>query len=82
MEKRTNQILWFALGGVAVGTLLGILFAPAKGSETRKKIRESGTKLSDNVRETFRKGREGLHSLKENIKERMESIDEQTNEYI
>ena len=82
MEKNTKQILWFALGGVAVGTLLGVLFAPAKGTETRKKIKDSGERLSDNVKEAFRKGREGFEQLKENIRERLESIDEKSEEYI
>lgn len=33
-----NKVLLGALVGVTVGTLAGILFAPAKGSKTRKRI--------------------------------------------
>mgnify|MGYP003605584407 CR=1 FL=1 len=35
--KDKNLIIGL-LGGVAVGAALGVLFAPAKGSETRKKL--------------------------------------------
>lgn len=35
------------LTGLAVGVVLGILFAPDKGSETRKKIADQGRDLKD-----------------------------------
>jgi gas vesicle protein len=35
-----NNFLPGLLAGAAVGIIVGILFAPDKGSETRRKIRE------------------------------------------
>lgn len=35
-EKNSNNTLAFLLG-IVVGALLGVLFAPAEGKETRKK---------------------------------------------
>jgi gas vesicle protein len=38
-------------GGIAVGVLAGILFAPAKGSSTRRKIMHRGEEFSDELKE-------------------------------
>ena len=47
--KNTGKIL-FALGcGAAVGAALGVLFAPGKGSETRKKLSDTALDLSDQI---------------------------------
>ena len=45
--KNTSKIL-IALGaGLAIGGLMGVLFAPDKGENTRHKIAENGKKLKD-----------------------------------
>ncbi len=50
----TGKVLLGVLAGVAAGAILGILFAPDKGYETRKKIVKSGKDLTDNLNETLR----------------------------
>jgi gas vesicle protein len=47
--KCNNSILGF-ISGIAAGAVLGILFAPDKGSETRKKIKSKGNDLTDDVK--------------------------------
>ena len=49
--KDKNLIIGL-LGGVAVGAVLGVLFAPAKGSETRKKITDKSHDLKDSLKDT------------------------------
>ena len=49
----TGKILLGVLAGIAVGATLGILFAPDKGSKTRKKIREKGDEYADELGEKF-----------------------------
>ena len=45
--KNTSKVL-IALGaGLAIGGILGVLFAPDKGENTRNKIAENGKKLAD-----------------------------------
>jgi len=46
----TSKIIAATLAGVATGALLGLLFAPDKGEETRRKISEKYTDLSDTIR--------------------------------
>ena len=49
----TGKVLIGLLTGVAVGTTLGILFAPDKGESTRKKITKQGNDLTDSLMSRF-----------------------------
>jgi gas vesicle protein len=63
------------LGGLAVGTILGILFAPAKGSETRKKIVDKSTDLKDKVVETTGK-------LSDKISQTVQDLKRESQEFL
>lgn len=39
--------------GAAAGAILGVLFAPDRGSETRRKISEKGNDLADALKNKF-----------------------------
>jgi gas vesicle protein len=52
MNKTSRIIVAFA-AGAAAGILAGILMAPGKGTDTRKKIMEAGKRVSDTVSETI-----------------------------
>ncbi|MFE3849427.1 YtxH domain-containing protein [Flavobacterium sp. LB3P45] len=49
---KNNNLILGLLGGITAGTVLGILFAPAKGSETRKIIADKGSELNDNLKDS------------------------------
>jgi len=51
MDKK-NTILG-VLTGLAVGAVLGVLFAPAKGSETRRKIADKGNEFAELLKTKF-----------------------------
>lgn len=60
--------------GVVAGGILGILFAPDKGVNTRKKITDSGKKFTDNVKEK-------MNELKVNIKGKTDAVKEGMEEF-
>ncbi|NDP28266.1 MAG: YtxH domain-containing protein [Flavobacterium sp.] len=49
----SSKVLLGILGGVAAGALMGILFAPDKGSKTRKKIVDQSKGLADDMKLKF-----------------------------
>lgn len=60
---KTNNSILGLLGGIGIGVALGVLFAPDKGTETRRKIGEKGTDLTDELKSKF----EDIMKLLENI---------------
>lgn len=80
--KEMNKTI-IAVGiGVAIGSLLGVFFAPRKGSETRKLISDKKNKISDTLKEQTQKSKETLLSFKEGLKDKIESISEKTEGYL
>jgi gas vesicle protein len=51
MIMARGRIILGVLAGVAAGALIGILFAPDKGSSTRKKIVHKGEDYVENLKE-------------------------------
>ncbi len=60
--NNTGKVLVSLASGVALGAVLGILFAPDKGSETRRKIKKNSKKISDDVKHKFEDIKTGLKS--------------------
>jgi gas vesicle protein len=48
MNNSTKILLGF-IAGAAIGGALGILLAPDKGSETRRKIAEKSSEIGDSI---------------------------------
>lgn len=56
MENSTinnGKLVGAVLLGAAIGGVLGVLFAPDKGTETRKKIMTKGGDLRDSIKDKF-----------------------------
>ena len=49
----SGKVLLGVLAGAAAGALAGMLFAPEKGSKTRKKITRKGEDYLDALKDTF-----------------------------
>lgn len=50
---KSGKVLLGLLAGVAAGALAGILFAPAKGTKTRKRILKKGENYVDALKGKF-----------------------------
>jgi gas vesicle protein len=64
--------------GAAAGFILGVLFAPASGKETRQKIKEEAEKTGDKAKEGFDKiakeAEKGIRVVKEKTQEGIDVI--------
>jgi gas vesicle protein len=74
--NNNSKILTALAAGAALGIAAGILFAPDKGSETRKKLKEKGKKLSQEAKDKLTMGKEKVNHLKENLRESLTDITE------
>ena len=63
-----GKLVTGVLAGAAAGAILGILLAPDKGSETRKKIAKKGNDLSGTVKDGIEKIGDSINNKYQNIK--------------
>ncbi len=64
--------------GTATGFILGVLFAPASGEETRKKIQDSASKTGEKAKDSYEKiskeAEKGIQLVKEKTGESVAAI--------
>jgi gas vesicle protein len=72
--NNTGKLMGAILIGAAIGGALGILFAPDKGSETRRKISTKGHDLTDAVKDKFSK-------IVDKFRKEVDAIKDQANEF-
>ena len=71
--KNTSKILTAIAAGAAAGAILGVLFAPDKGTETRKKISKKSGDVADSLKHKFN---DFVDGLKETYATAKESVDD------
>jgi gas vesicle protein len=71
----SGKVLLGVLAGVAAGALLGVLFAPDKGWNTRKRIAKKADDYIDGLREKF-------EELLDTVSEKMEDVKDQVSEFV
>lgn len=73
----TGKLLTGILAGASAGLILGILFAPDKGSETRKKISDKAQDLKDNFKDKIGGLTDELVSKFQNVVDQSENLFEE-----
>jgi gas vesicle protein len=72
-----DSLLTF-MAGAATGFIVGILFAPASGKETRKKIKEQAAKTGEVAKDSYEKiakeAEKGMRMVKEKTGESVDAI--------
>jgi gas vesicle protein len=72
---KTTQLLLVVLGAAAAGVVAGLLIAPDKGSETRKKIGQSAEDLKNKASELIKTGKEYVNDLTNAIKQETPNVE-------
>jgi gas vesicle protein len=86
----TGKVILGTVAGLAVGGILGILFAPEKGSVTRQQIMDKGNdyadelkskynEFADSISEKLQSGKEFVQVLAENGKAEFDEIKNDAN---
>lgn len=80
--KDSGKVVTALLAGLAAGAVLGLLFAPEKGSETRDKINDSLADLADAIKERAEQQIDSLNDLKDKVLASVKSKAAQAEEVI
>jgi len=78
MEK--GKVLLGTLAGIAIGAAIGVLLAPDKGSETRKKITRKGNEYKDGLKNKYDGLKDKYNDLVDGVTNKLESLNERGQE--
>ncbi len=63
--KESTKVLLGILGGLAAGTVIGMLFAPDHGENTRKKVSDQSGKIKEDLSSRLQQSVDRMNTLTE-----------------
>ena len=68
-----SKVLLGILGAAAAGVVIGLLIAPEKGKDMRKKIRKTADDWADNLGHLWSRGKEAAEDAASNVKDKVKN---------
>jgi gas vesicle protein len=68
-----SKVLLGILGAAAAGVVIGLLIAPEKGKDMRKKIRKTAGDWADSLGELWTRGKEAAEEAATDVKDKVKS---------
>ncbi|MGE5315524.1 MAG: YtxH domain-containing protein [Acidobacteriota bacterium] len=66
----SGKVIIGTLAGVTAGTIIGMLFAPEKGSVTRRNIQQKGADVADAMKEKMHEYNDAINHKLDDLREK------------
>ena len=76
----TSKIALGVVGALAAGVVIGLMIAPDKGSEVRKRIKKTAGDWADNLTHLFTKAEEEMDRVGEKVRRTKSAAEEKVNQ--
>jgi gas vesicle protein len=74
---KSKKVLLGVAGLLAVGAVIGMLYAPDKGERTRRRIVRKGRGVYNTVKDIIEENKDALEELRDRLKENLEIVNEE-----
>ncbi|MGC4036612.1 MAG: YtxH domain-containing protein [Chitinophagaceae bacterium] len=74
--KANTKIALGILGAMAAGVAIGLLVAPEKGSDTRKRLKRTAEDWKDHLNGAWAKGKEFIDDVEENSRKIKSAVED------
>ncbi|CAN5435762.1 hypothetical protein BH11BAC5_BH11BAC5_09440 [soil metagenome] len=72
--NNAKKILTAIAAGAAAGLILGVLFAPDKGTETRRKMKKQKEKFTDELKDKLQKGKDRFSGYRDTVEQKIRKV--------